>query len=130
MNTYEPAAKQTTTSDFNIATDGTWYMCHITKNGTGSSNVSIYKNGIERGYDTRPSHGNIASSSYNFTIGQGPYWLFDGALDNLSVIFDEVFSANRCLTRYNNQNSPATFVSAGTPEAGIPLSNFWYLLAN
>jgi hypothetical protein len=124
VTTNHPGLVQTY-SAINVLSAGQTALFHFTKEGTGSNNVKIYKDGSDTGYTAQGTHGNITTSSDDFELCRYPYdvslYHLDGWIDEPRVIVGEVFDGDRCATEYNNLRDTANFASAGTPEpAGLP----------
>jgi hypothetical protein len=96
---------------------GTWYYVVATKSSSTGwrlyVNNSLWANNATKTGDTsNDANADVQVGRRNYTGSNLP---FDGIIDELRII-NTVMSDGWISTEYNNQNSPSTFASAGTPE--------------
>ena len=92
---------------------GTWYHVAGRYNGTY---VEVFVNGVS--LKTTANTLSMSSSPVNVNLGRSPYdvtRLFNGGIDEIRIS-NSARSSTWITTEYNNQNSPSTFYSVGSPE--------------
>lgn len=101
-----------------VGSPGQWLYLVVTydKNAGGTTEMKMYENGSSIGtqdYSTAmTNHGNLKTNRQGKTDG----WC-KSTIDEVRIS-DTARSANWISTSYNNQNSPSTFYSLGSEEAG------------
>ncbi|MCK5012223.1 MAG: hypothetical protein KAS66_00225 [Candidatus Omnitrophica bacterium] len=92
-------------------------LWHVVREGSGSSNVTIYKNGVEVTYSSRGTHAAIASTSDPLEFGRYLHdtsqYHADAIIEQALVYIDGVFNANKCVTENNNLMDAANFAYPG-----------------
>jgi hypothetical protein len=111
-----------------LTSDPNWHYVAITYDGVTDQEMKIYIDGTQDQQTTPfPKSNNILSAGKEFWIGHGDHAIEKGWSFPWKGIVDEVrisnIARNECWiqTSYNNQNSPATFISLGSEEGpGLP----------
>lgn len=97
---------------------GVWYRLTVTRSG---SSVTVILNGAS---DTTLTDSSTGPDNVNNTVigalTGGTSFFFNGLMEYVEISTVAV-SIDRELTIFNNENDPASFATAGTPEAGFPV---------
>ena len=102
-----------TTTDTHTFNNTNWNHIFVTRDASGK--ILFVVNGVEE--DPNKTITYNLDNSYDFKLGeQVPSSTYDGMMDEIRLLNTDL-SSDWLATEYANQNSPSTFVSAGTSVA-------------
>jgi hypothetical protein len=115
-----------TASSLHLSTDTLYHFQFSIDFSVPESRLII--NGVNRGTGT-PNATSINTGAEEFCLGRASNNVsyFDGLMDEMRQ-YNAFRSDDWAITEYNNQSSPSTFASAGTPTGGIIISSNFFQL--
>src|SRR5207244_3790164 len=100
----------------------TWHLVHLVFNRSGSTNKAYVDGSLQTlttGSHSASAMGNFSNSSLYFMSRAASALNAAGTLDEVRLSTMER-SAGWVTTEYNNQNSPATFITMGSESCATP----------